>query len=492
MRIKLAAVKVLLAIFTVVVIIISMTSVFPAMTGDIHVDIPEEDEIEWEIHNDDLYLRGDMWVNNSGYYDLQDITISVDIIGFNRTLFSETRSISTVASGENRRIDLEFVTSLDDFSEEELEKLTFDGTSLDIVSEMTSSYPFSILGFHLDYETIYNWKGLVKNLEYYEDDIEISTTDEGAIISVPYVVETSDYLTGFCEVYIQLINDENEVISDSDLTVQLGVYDSGNIDFFIEEDMIEELLFEDSYMTISSTITFTDFDFEVEHRESYFWEAPIENFELFYNEADVEHEDGETKLTLPYEVSTKGLTDTASLTIYMWDEEEEQKYSEDHQYIPLGRTWEETLRFPISDEYMEQLIINSQTILFEIEVSLLEEDIDFKFYEEHDWGAPLNEFETIDISFNPITEIASADIYFRNESPWDIHTDILIEIFDDNELIEKKSLSYEDDPDYIVESNEEFEETFEIEIDREPTHTIIIFEDANTEMKFERKVGIDG
>ncbi|MGM0404804.1 MAG: hypothetical protein ACQEQM_01515 [Thermoplasmatota archaeon] len=493
MKLKLAVLKVILTVLSVLILIISFTSVFPAMTGEIDIDIPSEEEIEWDVQENDLLLRGDMWVNNSGYYSMEDINIRVEIIGFNRSLFNDTIYVPSVEKGENKRIELELQTSLDDFTEEELEDLVFEGIDLKIISDMNANYPFSILHFNLDYESTVEWEGLVETLEYKEDNIDLTSNAEGAVVSLPYTVETNKYLSG--ESIIELgLYDENkeELYSSTELTVPLGVYESDTVDFLIDDHLIEELIFNSQELVLTSQIAFSDFDQEFEEEEIYFWEAPVEDLDLKYNEAHVTYSAGETTLYLPYQVNTPRLSGEAIVDIVMLDGERNNRYSSDEQMIPLGSDYHGELNFSIDEQDSEKFITTSHLLLFDMDIHLIDDDISFNTHETYEWGAPLNDLEIGNIRYDLTTGTGSATFSFINDSPRRLEMELDISIYDEDDIeIGSKFISYQDNQDYIVNSGEEFIDTIETEVDDVPSYALVTFTDDNTGMQLEKRVEVD-
>ncbi|MFO7791867.1 MAG: hypothetical protein R6W73_02655 [Candidatus Saliniplasma sp.] len=499
MKLKLIGLQIVLTIFTIVILIISVTSVLPAMTGDIDIAIPSEDDLRWDIQEDELYLSGDMWVNNSGYYRMEDINIDVEVLGFNRTLFNDKLNVPSVESGEDKKIELELQTSLDDFTDDELDELVFGGEEenggidLKIVSDMTASYPFSIVGFHLDYESIVEWEGLVETFEYHEDNIEFHGNDQGTMVSLPYTVETSDYLSGDSIVDLRLLDEGNdEEYSSTQLDIPLGDRESDTADFIIEDDLVEEFVFNDKDLIISSQITFSDIDLEFDEDESYSWEAPVEELNLFYDEAYVTSDNDQSTLYLPYQVYTTGLSGNADVEITMLNDDETNAYSSDRQYVPLGEDYRDDLEFDLDEVDTEEFITNSQDVYFDIDITLIDKNIQFNTDETYYWGAPLNNLEIEDVRFYQTDERAEGTFSFINDSPRELEMEIKIQIKDvDNITIGSKLVSYQDDPSYIVGPGEEFEDTIELDVSGIPEYAEITFTDDNTGMEFEREVDVD-
>ncbi len=493
MKPKLVILKVVLTILCIIILIISFTSVFPAMTGDINIEIPSEEEIEWDVQDNDLFLRGDIWVNNSGYYSMEDINIDIEIVGFNRTLFSETKYVSSVERGENKKIELELQTSLDDFTDDELNQLIFEEVEFDVLSDMTARYPFSILGFELDYESIVEWEGLVKTFEYNEDDIELTSNEEGAVVSLPYTVETSRFFSGSSIIELQLYDsDKEEQYSSTELEIPLGVYESDTADFHIDETLVEELIFNSQELVMISQISFSDFNLEFEQEEVYFWESPVEEIDFKYDEARVTYSAGETTLYLPYQVNTPGLSGEAIVDIDMWDGDMNNRYSSDGHTITLGTNYHDELSFSIDEEDTEKFITTSQLLLFDINIYLIDDDISFNTQEIYEWGAPLNDLEIENIRYDPITETASATFSFTNDSPRRLEMELDITIYDEDDVeIGSEFVSYRDNQDYIVNSGEEFIDIIEAEVDDVPSYALVTFTDDVTDMQFEKRVEAD-
>ena len=494
MKPKLVGIQLLLIAFTIAIIIISVTSVIPAMTGDIDIDIPSEDEIRWDIQDDNLYLRGDMWVNNSGYYSMEDINIAVEVLGFNRTLFEDNINIPSVERGEDKKIELVLQTSLDDFTDDELRELVFadeeenEKLDLRIVSDMNARYPFSIVGFNLDYESIIEWEGLVKTFEYHEDEIEFHSTDRETVVSLPYTVETSDYLSGDSIVDLWLLDEgTNEEYSHTQLTVPLGVYESDTADFVLEgSDIIEDFIFNDKNLIISSEVNFSEFGMKFEEEERYHWEAPVEELDFLFDEASVTSSNGQSSLILPYLVQTRNLDGNAIVEITMLDESKTRVYSTDLETIQLGTHYTDQFIFPLNEEDTVEFIINSQLLFFDIDITLEENDIRFNTEETHKWGAPLNELEVDYIQYCPIEKRAEGNFSFINDSPRELDLTIDIIVYDEYDDYIDSITEY-----FIVEAGEEFEGVLEADIDEIPAYAEITFIDNNTGMEYEKEVDVD-
>ncbi len=493
MKLRLVGLQVLLAIFTVIIIIITITAVVPALTGDIDVDIPTDDEIEWDIKENHLYVRGDMWVNNSGYYRMENIKIDVDVLGFNRTIFDDSISLAAVESGENKLIELELKASLDDFSDNELEELVFgeeesdDSIQIRIISDMSANYPFRILGFDLDYESVYEWEGLIKTFEYDEDEIQLSKSEDDTIISLPYEVETSDHISGSSIIDLYLYDGGHKEYSQTQLNIPLGERVSDDIDFIIDDELVEEFVFDDKEMILSSKVRFTELDLEFDHEERYSWTAPVRELNIKFEDADVSYSGDESEIIVPYFVhTTDDLTGNAIVEITMWNEDKNEMYSSTQEEIPLGTSFNDVMIYQLDIDDTQEFIINSQTLIFDLDITLQDKGIQFYTDETHEWGAPLNDFEIQDIVYDPIKKEVEGSFSFSNDSPRDLALDFEVEIYD----VEDKVLAdlFES---YVVEPDETISDTITVEeIDEEPSYAIITFTDDNTGMVYEKEVEI--
>lgn len=372
-----------IAVLTAITIIIAVTSVAPAMMGDVMIDIPEEDDIKWSMSGSDLVVEADMWINNSGNYDLKDIDIDIGLDGLNRTIFNETKKVDSVEAGENKNIPIELTKSFDDFTEEEKETFVFNETTFHITSTMKAVYPFNILIFDLDYDHAIEWTGIVEDINFQYDNAAVSSdSDTGSTLTLPYDVNTYDGLSGSSD-------------------VNIFMYDA-------DDDLVDD-----------------------------------------YNES-----------------------------------------------IPLGQYHYDEFRFELNKTQTEDFITRSQTVDFIAEIRMSEGADPFEYVASYDWGAPLNDLNIGDVTYEVnidqttglIEGNATADLYFENDSPKDLDIELTIWAYNETDD-ERVGVSYDQ---FDVTTMDHFSQEISITLTGVPDYVEIQFEESRTGMEYETTMDTEG
>lgn len=488
---KLIGFQTLLAIFAVIIIILSVTSVYPALSGDVDIDIPEEDEVYWNIDNGTVEVQGTMWINNSGYYDLNDIDIDVSLEGLEKELFNDSISVEKVEAGEDRSVILSLQRDTSDFTEGDLETIVFEETTFSIIADMKAVYPFSLLEFNLDYDSSIDWAGIVEDIQYYEEDISIEGTEQGSRVSIPLDVDTTDQLNTTSTVDLTLKNEtDGDNYSETQISVPIGGDYSTDVTFELGNNETEHLIFNDEQLHVESVISIEDLGYTVTNTTIFNWEAPVRYIDFLYEQARVESVPTGSELFLPYNVSTTDrLSGLAQADITMYNSDQSVAYNETREMIPLGVETSSELEFSLNESETEKFITNSHQVNFIADINLQEKNIDFTYESSYDWGAPLNNLSIGDFSYDLITETISANISFINDSPRELLVNLTVLLFNSqDDLVGSKEISYTDDQDYRVASGEQFSQRITVDVSEEPSYAEVTFTDATTGMELEKVV----
>lgn len=270
-----------IAVLTAVTIIIAVTSVVPAMMGDIMIEVPEEDDIEWSMSGSELLVEADMWINNSGNYDLKDIDISIALKGLDTDIFNHSKKIDSVKSGEDRRIPISLTKNFDEFTDEQKETFIFNETTFQITSTMTAVYPFKLLGFDLDYDHDIEWTGIVEDITFQYDSAKVSSdSDTGSTLTLPYEVSTYDGLSGSSDVSITMYNEDGQPVDDYGETIPLGQYHHDEFRFELDRTETEDFITRSQTVDFIAEISMSEGADPFEYEASYDWGAPLNNLDI--------------------------------------------------------------------------------------------------------------------------------------------------------------------------------------------------------------------
>ncbi|MFW6040870.1 MAG: hypothetical protein ACOC85_03440 [Thermoplasmatota archaeon] len=376
---KLETFRIGLGVYSIIVILLLSSSVYsfvsgPVMNPEEFIQVPEVEDVEWTIEGSTIYVDTSLTISNSGFFDFNNIELDFNMVAMNSSLMRKTKVIEKVPSGESVEVPLNFSIDYNDLTEEEIETLVFNQTMFDITASFSAEYPFSIMKFNLNFIDEIPWDGLIQEMDLKYEEAQIEDTENGDILSVPYEIQTADFLSGDAVIEL-IVEGEKGEYSTSEITIPLGRYHSDDITFNIGENEIEELLTNSQLLTVTANIQLN------------------ENFDFF-------------------------------------------------EYITT-----------------------------------------------YDWGAPFNDLTLDNIRY--YAGRAEGDLSFINDSPQKLRMNLDIYIYDDSDnLIESKSISYTNDPTYILEPGEEFQDTISIQLDQIPEYAVIDFTEVNSGITYREVVSV--
>lgn len=379
MKNKLLLFRVGLGIYSIIVVALLITSFYslatgPAMNPETFIQVPEEDEIDWNIEGTNISVNTSVTVSNTGFYDFTNIDLNFALKGLNRTLMDYNQVVDRIPSGETVEIPLNFGVDYGELSDEELETLVFNETTFDVSADLVANYPLSIMKFDLSYSDQMPWEGLIQTLNFDYENAQVEPSGETNIISIPYEIQTSDFLSGDA---VALVTARNE----------------------------------------------------------------------------------------------------------------SKTYSESQETIPLGQSYSDFLEFEINDTETEELLTNSQRLIFDADITFGESTEPFKYQSSYDWGAPFNQFSVDDITYDLTEMEGTGSFSFINDSPRELKLDLHVSIYDSSDnLIGDREISYTENPNYIVPSGETFSESVTVSVDDIPAYAVIEFTETNSGITFEKVV----
>ncbi len=494
---KLAGVRAVLVGLVVVIVILAVTCVLPPMMEDITIEPPQQDDISWSLEGDEIVLRGDVWVNNSGYYPLEDLNIVMEVQGMNRTLFKDNATVESVPADGRTKVPIELRRDKSFFTEEDINTLIFNETTFIVNADMKTQYPFKLLTFDLEYNDEIPWEGIVKELNINEDEANLRGGGQGSQVEIPVDGETTDQLSDTASIALTLSGnrmgqEEETKYSTDQIDITLGGPFSKNVEFWLDESETEEFIFNDLDLEISAELSFRNFNVTTDYTVYHQWDSPVKYLDFRYEDAAVQEVSQGSELTLPFRVHTSDrLTGNASVEVSMYRSStpNDDPYSGDQIEVMLGVNTSRELTFTLDEQQSEELITNSQSLDFVADVTLEERGVEFQYESSYDWGAPLDELQIEGVYFDPGPQEVRGNISFINDSPRELQLVLNITIYNSaNQIVGYKEMSYVTNDSFLVSPGESFMEELSVEISGDATSGEITFTDANTGMEHEREV----
>ncbi len=289
---RLLAFKASSMVFSIIVIIIFLLAVYssfinPMIEGEMFVVLPSEEDIDWRFEEESLIVESELEMKNTGYFDLQDIDIRIDLLRLDNgedveTFYSDTIFIESLEVGESRTESITLNLSTEDFSEEEMEEFIFESLEFQVSSEMSARYPFSLMHLDLVYHEIIEWDGVVQELEFHHEEASVHTfgNDEGSVLELPFVVETNDLLSGTSNVDIYMEDKDGDLYSTYSLDIPLGTRVQEDLRFQLDEEGTREFITRSQRLDFVSDIELGEEGLTFEHTTSHDWGAPLNELEI--------------------------------------------------------------------------------------------------------------------------------------------------------------------------------------------------------------------
>ncbi len=277
------------AIFSVLIIIIASLGIYssfvnPLINRESFVDIPTEDQIEWRFAEDSIDIHTSVWINNSGYFNMEDVNLNVVIEGGNITFTDEDTYIQNVAAGENREVPLDFTIDMDLIEEElEIENLFFNNTTFHISSRMTAKYPYSMMNLKLNYDSVIEWRGIIETLEFIFEDASVNSHPDqtGSILNIPFEIESNDIISDTAFVDVAMWDENLQTkYSETQLELEMGTYELSQLEFELNEDDTEAFITYSQRVKFVSQISFHNNNLTFEYISPYDWGAPLNEFSI--------------------------------------------------------------------------------------------------------------------------------------------------------------------------------------------------------------------
>jgi len=210
-RQQLAYFRVVALFMAGIVALLTIGNLFTIVTKGISVYLPTENDIHWSIDplQKEILFRTTFSVKNEGFYDIDDIDISAQLVKQDKTpLFSFQKKDLVVVHGSNTTFDLLIPFDLDKISFFDWFSLIYKNTTLQLLLNINALYMFDLIQFTADEVIDVPWpsppinlsdnetvkagvQGLCTLFKLTENDSVSSIPDILSLISLPQISYSS-------------------------------------------------------------------------------------------------------------------------------------------------------------------------------------------------------------------------------------------------------------------------------------------------------------
>lgn len=226
-----------IAVVNIVIAALVFTSIWPFPSGDVKVDLPSANEVEWTYSNGVVHVTAPYSINNGGFWDIEELVVSYEVTNYSgETIVNQTISIGTIKVGDYVSSNLDFEFDLLRLYNQGLTWMIFNDDMLNFHIDVSCGYTMKMVKFGADYQVSVPWDALVRSYGI----LDYSYTPTGTLpsdpitVSIQYWMTTSDLLGSLPAAQIDIAFIGNETtLAQTQTTIQLGgnYSDSISMDF---------------------------------------------------------------------------------------------------------------------------------------------------------------------------------------------------------------------------------------------------------------------
>ncbi len=210
MKWPLAAYRVGLVIFLIVILLITIMAALPVLEGDISVE-REKKEIDWNLENETLTGEASLWINNSGHFDFQNILFDIQIEGLHSVYMNSTQRVEKIGTGEERKVELTFSKNISEISDEDASRLLQNDTEVNMTVKMEGEYSFSLFAFTAEREDMFHWGAPFNDLSI--SDLSYSKSRQEGEVDINFYNNHHDNLN--IEITLTAFDSEGDIIDET-------------------------------------------------------------------------------------------------------------------------------------------------------------------------------------------------------------------------------------------------------------------------------------
>ena len=304
-------------------------AIFPIFTGQVTIEMQDQDDIEWEFDNDTISAHTWVEIVNGGNYEIRDTHLHIWIIYEERGLrvFDMSRDIPPVPAGTTHRENIDAEIDISALPEDIKNELWTSYANFTVYGEITAYFMNKGGELLVNYHNTIPWEPLLK---YVRIDAGNSTIyfDSGTgdmTIYVPYVVSTSSLLSGTADVLVEIYNGTS-VLSSTTEQVELGRDHYGTMSFIIGSSDTYYLMTHSMEIPVVATMEYSGIS--MEFTETYDWGAPFNGLYI----GDVQS--GPSSISIHYSFTNEYVRDLdLSINTIVYDASGNVVGTQDEHYI---------------------------------------------------------------------------------------------------------------------------------------------------------------
>ena len=230
-----------IGVVNLAIVALAFTSVWPFPSGQFKVDLPSTDEVDWEVVNGVVHVTAPFSIDNHGFYDVKDLTVSYSVT--NDSLYSlaeDDISIGDIPAGQVTPSMIDFQFDLMTLFNQGIQWMVFHDDLLRFHVEVSCLYTMELVVFEASYEVQVPWLALIRG--YGISDISYPSTPpplgDPIEVTIDYWLHTSSKLAGLPNAAVTIsYYGDGALLGETTAAIQLG----SNYSDTVQLDVLPEI-----------------------------------------------------------------------------------------------------------------------------------------------------------------------------------------------------------------------------------------------------------
>lgn len=272
-RLGLVLVRISIILVSLIISVIIALSVLPLTTGDLTVDLPDNDLQGKMVSNGVFNASFPVKVHNGGTFGITDLTIRLKFSDGDLKVFDKTYGPFDAPAGETTEMKIDIGIPLSDFNDAEVERLVFESSTLQAYVEVHATYPIGLASIGINTTRAMDWGPLVSDLSFNTTNVKAVANGTSVNIILPYHFLSSTMVNGQNVQIKGTISNGTSTLASTAQNIVLSTSNDGDVLFTIGPQTAKGLVGhpQDVYITIELDYSGASF----QTTETYHWTGGI-------------------------------------------------------------------------------------------------------------------------------------------------------------------------------------------------------------------------
>lgn len=217
-----------IAVVNLAILGLAFTSVWPFPHGDFQVHLPSANEVTWSYSDGLVVVHAPYWVNNGGFYDVDDLAVSYTVNNATREFAAQRFELGALPAGRITPGSLDFTIDLMGMYENNTQWLIFNDDILDFHIEVSCYYTMKLIKFDADYRSSVVWNALIEDWGVGRVTVPDAMNYTGEPVEIYYWLNTSSILSSLPPANLNVsIFGDAALVGWAETGVQLGGHYDG-------------------------------------------------------------------------------------------------------------------------------------------------------------------------------------------------------------------------------------------------------------------------